>query len=77
MLVKKPEEQQKPIGALMTVGEVATYLAINGRTVYRLIKEGRLPAYRVGGQWRFKVEMIDAWMQRSDLFEGTSAAALR
>jgi excisionase family DNA binding protein len=76
MLVKKQEGQQKSIGALMTVGEVATYLAVNERTVYRLIKEGHLPAYRVGGQWRFKVEMIDAWMRRSDLLEGANTAAL-
>lgn len=75
-MVKKQEGQQKPVRALMTVGEVATYLAVNERTVYRLIKEGHLPAYRVGGQWRFKVEMIDAWMRRSDLLEGANTAAL-
>ena len=40
------------------------YLAVTPRTVYRLLKERRLPAYRVGGQWRFKLEMIEAWMRQ-------------
>ncbi len=49
---------------LSTVQEVATYLAVNKRTVYRLLKDHRLPAYRVGGQWRFKLEVIEDWMSR-------------
>lgn len=52
--------------ALLTVKEVARYLVINQRTVYRLVKEQRLPAFRVGGQWRFKLELIEAWT-RQDL----------
>jgi excisionase family DNA binding protein len=49
---------------LSTVRDVATYLAVNKRTVYRLLKDRRLPAYRVGGQWRFKLEVIEDWMRR-------------
>ena len=49
---------------LLTAQEVATYLAVNGRTVYRLVRERRLPAFRVGGQWRFKLELIDDWIRR-------------
>lgn len=57
-----PEKQGGP--ALLTVKEVATYLVINQRTVYRLVKEQRLPAFRVGGQWRFKLELIEAWTRQ-------------
>lgn len=37
---------------LLTVPEVATYLKISARTVYRLIEQGELIAYRIGKQWR-------------------------
>lgn len=47
---------------LLTVQEVATHLAVSPRTVYRLMRDYQLPAYRVGGQWRFKLEAIEAWM---------------
>lgn len=49
--------------SLLTVQEVATHLAVSPRTVYRLMREYRLPAYRIGGQWRFKLEAIEAWMR--------------
>jgi len=47
---------------LLTVQEVATHLSVSPRTVYRLMRDYKLPAYRVGGQWRFKLEAIEAWM---------------
>ena len=52
---------------LLTVQEVATHLAVSPRTVYRLMKDYRLPAYRIGGQWRFKLEAIEAWMGEADI----------
>ncbi len=48
----------------LTVGEVLEYLQVNSRTVYRLIKAGRLPAIRVGRQWRFRRRDLDAWLER-------------
>lgn len=38
------------------------YLQVNLRTVYRLIKAGKIPAVRVGRQWRFRKRDIDAWL---------------
>ena len=46
----------------LTTEEVLDYLQINLRTVYRLIKAGKLPAVRVGRQWRFKRDDLDAWL---------------
>jgi excisionase family DNA binding protein len=46
----------------LTTEEVLGYLQVNLRTVYRLIKAGRLPAARVGRQWRFRKRDIDAWL---------------
>src|SRR5512139_3744885 len=49
--------------AFLTTDEVLEYLQVNLRTVYRLIKAGKLPAVRVGRQWRFRRADIDAWLE--------------
>jgi excisionase family DNA binding protein len=41
---------------------VARYLNVDKFTVYRLITQKKIPAFKVGNQWRFKQEMIDAWL---------------
>jgi excisionase family DNA binding protein len=46
----------------MTAEEVLEYLQVNLRTVYRLARAGKIPAVRVGRQWRFKRRDIDAWL---------------
>lgn len=46
----------------LTTDEVLEYLQVNLRTVYRLIKAGRIPAVRVGRQWRFRKSDLDAWL---------------
>jgi len=46
---------------VMTVRELADYLRVHPMTIYRQLKCGRLPAFRVGGDWRFDVEAIDRW----------------
>ena len=49
----------------LTTEEVLDYLQVNLRTVYRLIKAGKIPAVRVGRQWRFRKRDIDAWLSSS------------
>jgi excisionase family DNA binding protein len=46
----------------LTTEEVLEYLQVNLRTVYRLIKAGKIPAVRVGRQWRFRKRDIDQWL---------------
>ena len=46
----------------LTTEEVLEYLQVNLRTVYRLIKANKIPAVRVGRQWRFRKRDIDAWL---------------
>src|SRR4249920_2174201 len=59
----------------LTTEEVLDYLHVNLRTVYRLIKAGKIPAVRVGRQWRFRKHDIDAWLesQRSRQAPGPAA----
>ena len=66
----------------LTTEEVLEYLQVNLRTVYRLIKAGKIPAVRVGRQWRFRKRDIDAWLdsQRSrsaDPIPGVTTVAPR
>lgn len=48
---------------ILTVKDVADYLRVNERTVYRMAVAGRLPAFKVGGSWRFKMEELQQWIQ--------------
>lgn len=48
----------------MTVRQVAAYLNVNEKTVYRLAQRRDLPAFKVAGAWRFKREDIDLWIER-------------
>jgi len=58
----------------LTTEEVLEYLQVNLRTVYRLIKAGKIPAVRVGRQWRFRKRDIDAWLD-SQRLRGSSRTA--
>jgi len=59
---------------LMTVEEVASYLRVTERTIYRLLKRGRIPATKVGHQWRFDKDAIDEWLHQHSV--GTGATIL-
>jgi len=50
---------------LMTVSEVADYLRVTKKTVYRLLMGGKIPATKVGNQWRFAQDSIDRWLQQN------------
>lgn len=59
----------------LTTEEVLEYLQVNLRTVYRLIKAGKIPAVRVGRQWRFRKRDIDAWLDSQRTLGGGGAVA--
>ena len=46
----------------MTVKEVADYLRVNQRTVYRVAVGGKLPGFKVGATWRIERSDIDGWI---------------
>ena len=52
----------RPDDVFLTTEEVLEYLHVNLRTVYRLIKAGKIPAVRVGRQWRFRKVDLDVWL---------------
>jgi excisionase family DNA binding protein len=46
---------------VLTVNELAGYLRVHRSTIYRLLKKGQLPGFKIGSDWRFNVEVIDQW----------------
>ena len=46
----------------MTTSEVAAYLRVGRLTVYKMVRTGKLPAFRIGSDYRFSVEEIDRWI---------------
>ena len=59
--------------AILTVKEVAEYLRMSEAKVYKLIKEGVLPVVRIGKTWRFRKDLLDAWLEQSSTHESASS----
>ncbi len=51
----------------MTVKELAAYLKLSTDLIYRLAQQGKIPASRVGGRWRFNRDKIDRWMDEQSV----------
>lgn len=49
-------------GRILTIREVAEYLKVTERTIYRLAAAKKIPAFKVGGTWRFRTSDIDGWI---------------
>lgn len=48
---------------ILTLPEVAQLLKVAEKTVYSMAQKGQLPAFKVGGQWRFKRTDLDQWIE--------------
>jgi len=49
-----------------TVEELAAYLKLHAYTIRRLAREGKIPSFKAGGQWRFRRDEIDKWSKREN-----------
>ena len=47
----------------LTVRQVAAYLSVNEKTVYRLAQRGELPGFKVAGAWRFQPRDLERWIE--------------
>ena len=56
---------------LLTAVQVARYLKVDKFTIYRLVAQKKLPAFRVGSQWRFNRKMIEEWLLRNSNMPST------
>ncbi|MDL1971117.1 MAG: helix-turn-helix domain-containing protein [Candidatus Desulfofervidaceae bacterium] len=50
-------------GEIMTLEETAKYLKIGKSTLYKMAREGKIPAVKIANQWRLRKEDIDKWLQ--------------
>lgn len=51
-------------GEIITIKQVAEYLKVTERTIYRLAAAKKIPAFKVGGTWRFSRAEIDSWIKQ-------------
>jgi excisionase family DNA binding protein len=51
---------------ILTVRELSKYLRVHPTTVYRLLRAKQLPAFRVGSDWRFDMDVIDRWRSEEE-----------
>ena len=49
---------------IITIREVADYLKIAEKTAYKLVLEGVIPGFKVGGSWRFRRDEIERWIRK-------------
>ena len=55
------------LGDILTLQELAKYLKVDERTVYRMVKSKQLPAFKIRNQWRFKEDAIDKWIEANNV----------
>ena len=55
---------------IFTIKEVAEYLQVTERTLYRLAQQKKIPAFKVGNAWRFRREDLDRWIETQTAIQG-------
>ena len=58
---------------ILKVKELAKYLKMDEHTVYRLARKRVLPAAKIGGEWRFKKDLIDKWIEKKSLSKSSKS----
>ena len=58
---------------IWTIRDVARYLKLTEKTAYRLVAEGKIPGFKVGGSWRFQEEDIRNWIKIQKNIVGTDS----
>ncbi|MBI3996961.1 MAG: helix-turn-helix domain-containing protein [Candidatus Omnitrophica bacterium] len=61
----------------LSIEDVARWLGVDRKTVYSLARQGKLPGFKVGNQWRFNQEMLRAWITESVTAEWFKVGAVK
>jgi len=59
----------KKAGHILTIQELSAYLKIPKSTLYKVVREGKIPAQKIGRHWRFRKEAIDRWLDETRTIE--------
>jgi excisionase family DNA binding protein len=62
-------------GEILTIKQVAEYLKVTDRTIYRLAAAKKIPAFKVGGTWRFSRSDIESWIKQQSVGSPERAAS--
>ena len=63
-------EPKYSLPRVMTVRELSAYLRVHPSTIYKLLRRGELPGFRIGTDWRFNAEVIDRWCLERNMKPG-------
>ena len=55
---------------IMTAKEVADYLKLHPLTVHRYARDGKIPAFKIGTDWRFHKKHLERWIQEKSVYQG-------
>jgi excisionase family DNA binding protein len=66
-----------PEHEILTLEEVARYLRLTPQTIYKWAQERRIPAVKLGKEWRFRRSVIDRWLDERMLSEDSGFRHLR
>ena len=62
---------------ILTIEEVASYLRLKPQTIYKWAQEKRIPAAKLGKEWRFRRSVIDRWLDDQMFEDGSVFSHLR
>ena len=62
---------------ILTLEEVAAYLRLKPQTIYKWAQEKRIPAAKLGKEWRFRRSVIDRWLDDQMFEDGSTFSHLR
>jgi excisionase family DNA binding protein len=73
------QRKRRPGGEneILTIEEVAAYLRLKPQTIYKWAQEKRIPAAKIGKEWRFRRSVIDRWLDDQMFGEGSEFGHLR
>ena len=65
-MILGPESESMPpkVNQALTVRDVAAYLNVDEKTIYRLAQRGELPGFKVAGAWRFQIADLRRWIEQ-------------
>jgi len=65
-MVNKNKQSELNMDKWLTLEQIAEYLQMSTSSIYKMAQAGKIPAYKVGRQWRFKKEEIDKWVEKQN-----------
>ena len=72
-----PQRGPAPGNEILTIEEVAEYLRLTPQTIYKWAQERKIPAVKLGKEWRFRRSILDRWLDEQMVGDGSGFAHLR